>query len=438
FLPFNRKITSIFLIGLTLFASCSKNDTPVTPPSTVATIASVTGPTGLTSGPKNTIITITGTNFITNLAQIQVKVNGKICTVLSATATTITAQIPPACGTGIVELFLNGTRYAGPVFNFVYSYTVISINNGQTGYLDGPVSTAKIEEIVGITIDANDNIYTAQYNYPRVRKFTRDSLVGTMAGDGTMGAVNGNGTSAKLGFADFVSSDAAGNVYLAEDYNGTSTVYIRKIDVNKNVTYFASSPYGLQGIKVMPSGNIYIHGFNRIGKVSPAGVITWLIVSNGSGDLDGAAGTAKFKLYGNIEVSTDETKIYVTDMYNGQASGGKIKLYDVTANTITTIAGKTGLSDGDGPALNVGFTWLSCLLLDNTGGLYIADRGSNKIKYLKNGNVTTYLGFAGGGDVDGDISTAKISLPHGIVFDSRGNMYISCYVNNKLKKVIID
>ncbi|HMK02558.1 MAG TPA: hypothetical protein VK489_00120 [Ferruginibacter sp.] len=67
-------VTFVYLTLLTLFISCSKTDTAeIVAPAGPATIANVAGPTGLTSGPKNTVITITGTNFVTNLAQIQVR-----------------------------------------------------------------------------------------------------------------------------------------------------------------------------------------------------------------------------------------------------------------------------------------------------------------------------------------------------------------------------
>ena len=148
-----------------------------------------------------------------------------------------------------------------------------------------------------------------------------------------------------------------------------------------------------------------------------------------------AVGTAKFNLYGGIEVSDDETKIYVTDITNGTASGNKVKL--LAGNVITTIAGRTGLSSGDGDALNVGFKLLTCTLLDKSGGLYIADGFNGKIKYLKNGQVTTFLGATGAGDVDGDIAVGKINYPHGMVWDSKGNMFIS-NAGKKIKKLTID
>lgn len=432
---FNSRFAIVIAVIALFFYSCKKDDDPiVTPPS--PKITSVTAPGGITSGPKNTVITIKGSNFITDLSKIQVTVNGKTCQLISASPDSILAKIPPYCGTGAVVLIMDGQSFTGPTFTYVYTYTLSSLTDGVVGYADGPLSTAKFEEFVGLTIDANDNIYTAQYTKPRVRKISADSIASTIAGDGTTGHTNANGTAAKLGMFDFCTVDASGNIFVAEQNAGTS--YIRKIDVNKNVTDFYTFSNGISpdGIKVMPSGNIYFHAFDRIGKLTSGGTLSWLAISaTGTGDVDGPVGTAQFSLYGGIEVSSDETKIYVNDWSHGAGSGNKVKM--LTNNTITTIAGKTGLSTGDGDALNAGFKLITCTLLDKNGGLYIADGFNAVIKYLKDGKVSTFLG-SGNGDVDGDISVGKINYPHGMVWDSKGNMFISSSGNDKIKKLTID
>ena len=427
-----NSFAAMALAMVVLLFACKKNDDIVAPATPV--IVGVTTASGVASGPKNTVITIKGSNFTSDLSKIQVTVNGKVCTVLSATPDSIKATLPAYCGSGDVVLIIDGKSYNGPFFTYVYTYNLTSLNNGTLGYVDGPLATAQFEEFVGITIDGNDNIYTSQYQYPRCRKISADGIVSTMAGDGTNGHVNGNGTAAKLGSFDFCSSDAVGNIYVADNYG-----YIRKIDVNKNVTDFYTFAAGIspEGIKVMPSGNIYFHAFNRIGKLTSAGVLTWLAISaTGTGDVDGPVGTAQFNLYGGIEVSSDESKIYVNDFTHGSSSGNKVKL--LTNNTITTIAGKTGLNTGDGDALNVGFRLITCTLLDKDGGLYIADGFNGQIKYLKNGQITTIIGTPGIGDVDGALSVAKISYPHGLVMDSKGDLYISNASINKIKKLTID
>jgi hypothetical protein len=407
---------------------------------TPVTIASVTGPTGLTSGPKNTVITITGSSFITNLAQIQVKVNGKTCTVFTATATSITAQIPPACGTGIVELFLNGTRYAGPVFTFIYTYTLSSVTNGQVGYADGPLATAQFEEIDGIAIDANDNIFLPHWNKPRVRKISAAGLASNLAGNGIAGYVDAQGINARFTAMDYCSVDQTGNVYVADQ--STNIILqpnrIRKIDINGNVTTFATVPHSISGIKVGKLGNIYVSGGEDISKYTSSGSVVWRLKSHGSGNVDGDTSVVQFNLGGNIEVDDTETNIYVS----GQFSPGlQLKKLNLTAKTLTTIAGEGTSGDiGTGPALSCKFRFISSSLLDNNGGLYFADYSNNKIYYLKDGTVTTIVNGVYNSilDVDGDISIGRLAGPYGLAFDSNRQLYIACLKNNKVKRLVID
>ena len=435
-----NKFTGIFILSAALvFASCSKNGSPVTPPPAAATIATVTGPTGLTSGPKNTIITITGTNFITDLAQIQVKVNGKNCTVLTATATSITARIPPACGTGIVELFLNGTRYAGPVFNFVFTYTLSSVTNGTNGYVNGPLATAQFEQFIGVTIDGNDNIYTGQYDKPRIRKITAAGIASNLAGNGTHGYLDAQGDNAIFSAMDFCSADAAGNVYVADQAFGSlPNNRIRKVDVNGNVTTLATLPYFVYGIKIGKLGNIYVSGDANISKYTSSGTLVWRLTSHGTGNVDGDTSIVQFNAYGGIEVDDTETNIYIsTNMF----PGSQIKKLNLTAKTLTTIAGDGTAGDvATGPALSCKFRLVVAAVLDNAGGLYFCDFYNNKICYLKDGVVSTIVNGTNGTnlDIDGDVSIGRLAGPHGLAFDSHGQLFIGCVTNNKVKKLTMD
>jgi len=434
----NKTLFSVLvLLTITIIVSCSKGDSPA-PATSPATITSVTSPTGTTSGPKNTVITISGTNFISDLSKIQVKVNGKTCAVLTATSTSITAQIPPACGTGIVELFLDGVRYAGPVFNFINSYGLISVTNGIVGYSDGPTTTAMLEQVVGISIDGNDNVYIAQYDKPRIRKVNVTNIVSTVAGDGTIGYVNAQGLNAKLGRMDFCAANASGIVYIGDETNSL----IRKIDLSGNVTDLTSMPnsLGLIGIKVGKSGNIYVGRGNYINKYSPSGTLLWSLLSHGTGNVDGDTSIVQFNLNGGIEIDSTETNIYLSEFdLGGINAGGRIKKLDLTTKTITTIAGDGTKGETTGPALSAKFSWTYSMALDKTGGLYIADGWqNNRIAYLKDGVITTIIGSLGPGDVDGDPSVAKIKYPTGLAFDSKGNLFIGCVGNNKLKKLVID
>jgi hypothetical protein len=74
--------------------------------------------------------------------------------------------------------------------------------------------------------------------------------------------------------------------------------------------------------------------------------------------------------------------------------------------------------------------------------MYIADSFNNKIRFLKNGVVSTIIGANGYGDIDGDASIAKINNPLSLSLNKKGELFISCTARDnfesKLKRMIID
>ena len=58
--------------------------------------------------------------------------------------------------------------------------------------------------------------------------------------------------------------------------------------------------------------------------------------------------------------------------------------------------------------------------------------------YLLNGTVTTIVGAAGMGDVDGPAAVGKIRAPNGLAMNKQGDLIISSSGNNKVKRLIID
>jgi uncharacterized membrane protein len=127
----------------------------------------------------------------------------------------------------------------------------------------------------------------------------------------------------------------------------------------------------------------------------------------------------------------------MTYITGGQAS--QIKKLNLTTLNITTLAGLvTSNAPADGPAASATFNTATGLALDATGGLYIAGGFNNRIRYLKNGTVSTVLGPAGGGDVDGPPATAKIGYPDGLALTSKGDLIIACVSNKKIKRLVID
>ncbi len=429
-------IKSVIIILPVLFSlflfSCSKNDEPE--PTPEPGLSNVTTVGGTLSGKKNTVITINGSNFITDLSKIKVLVNDNDCQVLSATSATITAKIPPACGTGKIVLIIDGKRMEGPEFTFVNSYTISSYTNGIAGVENGHVATAKLDEIESVAIDKQNNKFIGQYIHSKIWKIDNNDIATVFAGNGTAGIADGNGSAAQFTYPEYSSVGPDGNLYVADDNR------IRKIDPQGNVsTIYNSGSIGLYGIKAMPGGIYSGSGGNFI-KISYNGQLLWHLKSKGSGStiIDGDTSIASFNMYGNIEIDSTEQNIYFGNNLLGSNNASQIRKFSLLDKTITTIAGTTTVGSQDGPAQNASFKLISDLRFDKSGGLWIADTYNNKIRLLKDGNVTTVIGISGPGDVDGDAATAKIKSPTGIAFDSNGVLFIACYDLIKLKKMVID
>jgi len=76
------------------------------------------------------------------------------------------------------------------------------------------------------------------------------------------------------------------------------------------------------------------------------------------------------------------------------------------------------------------------LAVDASGNLYISDFGNNVIrKITPAAAVTTYAGNGVQGWNDGPAASAEFYLPHGICLDGNGNVYVSDYGNNIVRRI---
>lgn len=409
--------------------SCSKTETPQNTSVEITALSA-------THAAKNENITITGKNFTTDTTRIEVTINGVRCPIVSATASIIVIKVPKKCGSGDLIVKINGITSNRLSFVYDWTTTIISLNDGTLGNVDGLLASSKWQKPTGLCIDNADNIYVCSFEKPRVRKITADLLnVTTLAGDGTIGYVNAQGTNAKFANIDNITTDINNNVYVADQGYG-----VRKIDVLGNVTSLFAMAETPVAIKIGKLGNIYITNLTSIYKYNSNGVLQWKITSHGTGNIDGDSSIAQFSgdgiSFGNIAIDDNEQNIYFATI-NGNFSS-QIKKLNTTSMNFSTVAGTTSVGSTDGPALSATFQLISGLVLDSFGGLFISDGFNNKIRYLKDGVVSTVIGASGEGDIDGDASIAKIKYPMGIDINRNGEIFVVCNSNNKVKKIVID
>ena len=115
-----------------------------------------------------------------------------------------------------------------------------------------------------------------------------------------------------------------------------------------------------------------------------------------------------------------------------------------TDGTISTVAGMVGnlnFSGDGGQATTATLNFPQGLAVDASGNLYIADRQNQRIRKVDaNGIITTVAGNGNEGDAGdgGQATTAELNNSQHIAVDNAGNIYISDWQNNKIRKVATD
>jgi endonuclease YncB( thermonuclease family) len=328
------------------------------------------------------------------------------------------------------------------------TFTTLAGNAGY-GAGDGTGAAAGFNGPSGVAVDGFGNVYVADFNNNTIRKITSAGVVTTLAGTaGVTGSLDGTGAAAQFNNPNGVAVDGSGNVYVADSNNYT----IRKITPAGVVTTLAgtagtggsadgtgaaarfNSP---NGVAVDGTGNVYVldSSSNTIRKITSAGVVTTLAGSaaNPPGSADGTGAAARFSDPFGIAVD-GSGNVYVADNFNNTirkiTSGG----------VVTTLAGSAtnpaGSADGTGAAARFSLPWAAAV--DGSGNVYVADVGNNTIRKITSGGVvTTLAGSAANpqGSADGTGAAAQFNSPYGLAVDGSGNVYVADTFNNTIRKI---
>ncbi len=111
-----------------------------------------------------------------------------------------------------------------------------------------------------------------------------------------------------------------------------------------------------------------------------------------------------------------------------------------TAGVITTVAGNgtTGFSGDNGPAIDAELYGLVGIIVDRFGNLYITEWGNDRIRKVDSTGIITTIAGNGTYGYNGDniaATTAEIYAPTGIITDDEGNIIFSDVGNHRVRKI---
>jgi sugar lactone lactonase YvrE len=330
-------------------------------------------------------------------------------------------------------------------------YTIAGGGNcGSSSCGDGAAATAaQLYETSGIVVDGAGNIYIADTGNDKIRKINSAGIITTFAGNGT-GGFTGDGaqaTAAELNNPIAMVFDATGNMYIADFFNNR----IRKIDLSGIITTIAGNGtggfngdggqasaaelYHPKWVSLDATGNVYIADQQNysVRKISTTGVISTVAGNQTLGfSGDGGQATAA-QLSGLSGVVVDGAgNLYIPDGTNNRIR--KVS----TAGIITTIAGNgTGGFSGDGgQATAAELNGPNGVVLDAAGNLYVADQSNSSIRKVStSGIITTVIGNGTGGfSGDGGSATAaELRVPSSVTIDAANNLYVTDLGNNRVR-----
>ena len=315
----------------------------------------------------------------------------------------------------------------------------------------GPATNAQLNGTLAVAVDNAGNLFIDDHNNRRIRKVSPSGIITTVAGAGAGLGDGGLAKNAQVGPAAGLALDNAGNLFIAD----TGHLRIRKIGTDGIITTVAGTGGPMPGfsgdagpatdaqlhpvaIVVDGAGSLFIADDlnHRVRKVSVSGIVT-TVAGTGTAGFSGDGGPAtSAQLDSPLNLAVDAMgNLFIVDNF---------RIRKVSpSGIITTVAGGGTLSGADAngePATNARLNpW--AVATDRAGDVFIADIYDSRIRKVSTDGIITTVagngthGYSGDG---GPATEAPVWGPNGVAVDTAGNLFITEYATNRVRKVTTD
>lgn len=274
--------------------------------------------------------------------------------------------------------------------------TVTTIaGNGTVGNVDGATGTSTIAAPAALVADGSGTLYFSDSSTSRIRKLTTAGQVTTLAGNGSSSCTEGTGTGATFNWPQAFTLDGSGTLTIAD----THCQKVRKLSASKVSSTFAGSTQGVAGTIGTSAGSLQLN--------DPRGIV-----------YDPTTSTLLISDSQNHRILRLDSAGTITKIYGQVSMGGYVNGTETAAK----------------------FLYPEGLAVDATGNIFVADTNNNRIrKIATNGDVSLVAGTGAAGTADGNaLSTAQFNKPGALTVANDGTIYVSDTANNLIRKITPD
>jgi serine/threonine protein kinase, bacterial len=327
----------------------------------------------------------------------------------------------------------------------------------------GPALKAQLDKPFGITLDKTGNLYIADRNNNRVRKVSSEGIITTVAGDGGFFFMGDNGPAYRASVAapTGVAVDSKGNLYIADRNNNRIRV-VDKLGMIRTVVGTGQQDYNGDS-EAARETNLYLpftltvdssdkllvvdRSHYRIRRIDPKNGKVETVAGNGvklfAGD-GGPATGATLSFPHGMSMDKKDNLIF--------SDKGHFRIRRITPEGIINTIGGNGIRGNVGdniPALEANFYNVTTIAQNPKGDMYMSSPSGfvsliRKLdakgfvhdfmdtaspKYLESIKKSKYKGLVQTGAV------ATITQFSDIVFDPKGNLFISDRLNHQIRKI---